>query len=105
MRIIRAIFRYFFNRYYNLHIKHHREIGTYCGWDWVTNFKNEYIGYVVYGYHGATEISMEMNFDKPYMNRDYAVIAMMIHWRLYCHGYKMNSVNQVLAMGAKHVGR
>lgn len=97
MRIIRAIFRFFFNHYWHLNIKEKRKIGTNTGWNWIVNTRDEYIGYSLYGYRSVyTTMTVSMYFNKPYQNRDYALVAMMIHWRLYRKGYKLTKDNKIV---------
>lgn len=46
-------------------------------WNWITNYKNDYIGYYVFGKSRFSKkrIQFVFHFDKPYHNRDYAVVA------------------------------
>lgn len=92
MKTIRAMSRFFFNKYWGLSIRK-----KLIDWDFMTDKTGKYIGYCVFGVKekGGVTISVPMLFDKPYTNKDYALVAMMIHWRLYCKGYKLTKDNKI----------
>ena len=90
MKVIRAVVRFLFNAYWGLSIQK-----RYVNWDFKTR-GDKYVGYFLFSKERkGSKITIPMYFDKPYRNKDYALVAMMIHWRLYIKGYKLTKKNKI----------
>ena len=95
MRIIRAIYRFFFIWYWRLTVSKKWDCTTVRGWDFIVNGKDQYIGYVLHGERNGTTITMPMHFNRPYTNLYYAVVDMMFLWFNFRAGYKPDSEGRI----------
>ena len=61
-----------------------KDKGSVCYWNWIVNSKNNYIGFYLFGKSRFSKrrIQFVFKFDKPYRNRDYAIVARLFaYWK------------------------
>ena len=81
MKIINYIKRKYYTFVYQLDkALETTDKGACCYWNWVTNYKNDYIGFYLCGKSRFSKKRIQFIFDldKPYHNRDYAIVARLL---------------------------
>ena len=97
MDFTRAIIRYFQLRYWGIGkvIKQYNgeESGSF---QFITNSRDVYFGFIVFGKRQNKTIKYEFVFDIPRKTRDYAMADMIMYWHNYRHGAKISETGKIV---------